>query len=254
MSSLPESTRNTRALPTGTMRYISGNTPKSLEHLYMIYQKVKPFYKPTRRIFMVLLILLTVTLSATSCGQESGFEKGFDYTFTPQTIMFGAKSDTDTFSKNDVIFDLYYGVHDIGYDEKYNSDPKTLYQKEGYEKIFFGLYICEADYSLDVVNDMEISDYKMIENHYLVKEFSEEEAFSEEYGFTMSYRKGITYNHSEKITIPTEFFAKETGSFVIKLIAFHEPTIEEDNYYTSTASHIEFDYQVVDENTIKIIF
>lgn len=214
---------------------------------------MKPFYKQTRCIFRVLLILLIVTLSITSCGQKSGFEKGFDYTFTPSDIMFGAKSDTDTFPKNDVTFDLYYGVHDIGHDEKYNTDPKIGYQKEGDETVFFGLYICEKKHSLDVMNDMEISDYKMIEDHYFVKEISEEEAFSEEYGLNMSYWKGIIYNHSEKITIPTEFFEEETGSFAIKLIAFHEPRNEGDNYYTSKAYHIEFDYQVVDKNTIRII-
>ena len=92
----------------------------------------------------------------------------------------------------------------------------------------------------------------MIDNHYFVKEISEEEAFSDEYGFTMSYWKGITYNHIEKITIPSEFFANETGVFVVKLIAFHETVNEGDNYYTSTARYIEFDYQVVDDNTIKI--
>ena len=213
---------------------------------------MKPFYKQTRYIFRVLLILLIITLSVTGCGQKSGFEKGFDYTFTPTRIMFGAKSDTDTFPKNDVTFDLYYGVHDVKDDKKYGTDPKTFYQKEGDETVFFGLYICDAEHSLDVMNDMEISDYKMIENHYFVKEISEEEAFSDEYGFTMSYWKGITYNHSETITIPTEFFEEETGSFAIKLIAFHEPTNEGDHYYTSTACHIEFDYQGVDENTIKI--
>ena len=207
-----------------------------------------------QRVFRVLLLLLMVSLFTTGCGQKSEFEKGFDYTFTPSSIMFGAKSDTDTFSKNDVTFDLYYGVYDIGYAEKYNTDPKSGYRKEGYETIFFGLYICEADYSLDVVNDMEISDYKMIDNHYFVKKISEEEAFSDEYGFTMSYWKGITYNHSEKRAIPTEFFANETGSFVVKLIAFHEPMSEGENYYTSKARYIEFDYQIVDENTIKIVF
>lgn len=210
--------------------------------------------KPIRRVFRVLLILLMVSLFTTGCGQKSKYETGFDYTLTPDQIMFGARSDTDTFSKDDVTFDLYYGVHDIGYTEKYNTDPKSGYRKEGYETIFFGLYICDADYCLDVVNDREISDYKMIDNHYFVKEISEEEAFSDEYGFTMGYWKGITYNHSEKITIPSEFFVNETGSFVVKLIAFHEPATEGDNYYTSTARHIEFDYQAVDENRIKIVF
>lgn len=209
---------------------------------------LKPFYKQTRCIFRVLLILLIVTLFVAGCGQKSGFEEGFDYTFTPTRIMFGAKSDKDTFPKNDVTFDLYYGVHDV----KDDTDPKTYYQKEGDEIVFFGLYICDAEHSLDVMNDMEIADCKMIENYYFVKEISEEEAFSEEYGYTMSYWKGITYNHSETITIPTEFLEEETGSFAIKLIAFHEPTNEGDNYYTSTACHIEFKYQLVDENTISI--
>lgn len=210
--------------------------------------------KPTKRVFRLLLILLMVSLFATGCAQKSEFEKGFDYTFTPNSIMFGVKSDTDTFSINDVTFDLYYGVHDIGYAEKYNTNPKSGYRKEGYETIFFGLYICEADCSLDVVNDMEISDYKAIDNHYFVKEISEEEAFSDEYGFTMSYWKGTTYNHSEKITIPPELFANEAGSFVVKLIAFHEPMNDGDNYYTSMVRGIELDYQTVDENTIKIVF
>lgn len=203
---------------------------------------------------IALVTTMIVSLFATGCGQKFKFEKGFAYMFTPDEIMFGARSDTDTFAKDDVNFDIYYGVHDIGYDEKYNTDPKSGYQKEGNETIFFGLYICDAEYRLDVVNDMEISDYKRIAHHYFVKEIPEEEAFSEEYGFTMSYWTGITYHHSEKITVPTEFFAEETGSFVMKLIAFHEPMTEGENYYTSTARYIAFDYQTVDENTIKIIF
>ncbi len=210
--------------------------------------------KPTRRVFRALLILLMVSLFTTGCGQKSEVEKGFDYTLTPNEIMFGAKSGTNTFSKNDVTFDLYYGVHDIGYDKKYNNDPKIHYQKNGNETIFFALYICDADHSLDIMNDMEVSDYKMIDNHYFVKEISEKEAFSGEYGFTMSYWKGITYNHSETITIPAEFFSDEKGRFAVKIIAFHEPMDKGDNYYTSTTNHIVFRYEAVDDDTIKIEF
>ena len=45
--------------------------------------------------------------------------------------MFGIRADTDTFSKNDVSFNLYYGVHDIGHDSKYDSDPKKVIKKRG---------------------------------------------------------------------------------------------------------------------------
>lgn len=210
--------------------------------------------KPVRRIFRIFCILLPVSLFLTGCGQKSEFEKGFGYTLTPNSIMLGVRSDTDTFPWNDVSFQLYYGVHDIGYETKHNSDPKKGYQKEGDETVFFGLYICETEHRLDIANDTEISDYKMIGNYNFVKKIPEEEAFSEEYGFTMSYRKGITYNHSEKITVPAEFFTTETGSFVIKLIAFREPTMKGGKYEVSTAGDLEITYRVVDENTIKLKF
>ncbi len=202
----------------------------------------------------LLVIVLILVVSMTGCGNKANLEKGFAYTFTPDEIMFGVRSDTDTFDNGSVSFDVYYGVHDIGKDEKYDNDPKLTYTKEGHETIFFGLYICNGEYALDVVNDMEIPDYKMIDNYYFVKEISEEEAFSGDYGFTMSYLKGITYNHSEEITIPAEFFAGETGSIAVKLIAFHEPVEEGGNYYTSTASHIKLRYEKIDDNTIKFIF
>ncbi len=210
--------------------------------------------KPSRQVFGVLFLLLAVSLFTTGCGQKSKFEKGFGYTPTPESIMFGVRSDTDTFFKNDVSFDLYYGVHDIGYDDKYNSDPKKSYQKDGYETIFFGLYICKTAYRFDVRNDTEISDYQVIDNHYFIKEISEEEAFSEEYGFRMSYWRGITYNHSEKITVPAEVFAEDTGRFVIQLIAFHKPITEGGNYYVSTVGNFGIDYHTMDENTIKLKF
>lgn len=203
-------------------------------------------------LFKVVIILLISTLVVMGCEKKK-LEVGFGYTFTPDEIMFGMRSDTDTFFKDDVTFDIYYGVHDIGHDKKHNTDPKSRYRKEGNETIFFGLYICSEAHCLDIMNDMEVSDYKEIDAYYFVKEISEEEAFTEEYGFRMSYWKGITYNHNEEITIPAEFFVEQKGSFVVKLIAFHEPVVEGDNYYVSTARHIEFDYEAIGENTIKII-
>ncbi|MBE6944246.1 MAG: hypothetical protein E7453_08360 [Ruminococcaceae bacterium] len=208
------------------------------------------------RAFRVLLILLIVALSVSGCRQKAMFEKGFDYTFNPKEIMLGAISDTDLFDKHNVNFDLCYGTHDIGYCEKYGINPRALYAKTHLQgaDLFFGLYICDAEYEYDIANDMEFSEYKAIDNHYFVKEISEKEAFSEEYGLTMSRWKGITYNHSEKVTIPAETFKAERGRFVIKLVAFHKPISEGDSYYTSSVGILELNYQIVDENTVRITF
>ncbi len=215
---------------------------------------MKLFYKQVGCSFRVLLILLLVVLFATGCEQKPKFEKGFGYTFTPDEIMMGARSNTDSFAKNSVTFEIGYGMHDMDYDDKYGTDPRANYLKDNYKDILFGLYICNIDHTVDVINDMEVSNYKRIDNHYFVKEISEEEAFSEEYGFTMSYGKGMTYNHIEEITIPTDFFVGERGGFVIKIISFLVPLTEEDPYYISVARYIEFEYETLDDNTIKIIF
>ncbi len=206
--------------------------------------------KKTALIFISILIIFLLF----GCGNEAKLESGFGYTFTPQQIMMGVRSQTDTFTTENVCFDLYYGLHDIGYNEKYNCDPKNGYMKNGYETVLFGLYVCDNEHSLDVCNDMEISDYRVIDNHYFIKSIPESVAFTDDYGFTMSYLKGISYNHSEMIAIPSELFSEETGSFAIKLIAFYEPLEEGDNYYTSTAAHISVRYQLTNSNTVKLVF
>lgn len=211
--------------------------------------------KLTRNICRVLLILILVVPSTTSCGQnDKKYEKGFDYTLNPEAIMIGVQSNIDVFNIDDVSFDIYYGVHDINYNEKHDNEPKSSYLKEGNETVFFGVYICSSTNSLDVVNDVEISDYEVIDNYYFVKKISEEEAFSNEYGFEIDYLKGIVYNHSEKIVIPAEFFTEDTGSFVIKIVAFFEPTNDSENYYVSMTQQIKLQYQIVDKNTVKIVF
>lgn len=213
------------------------------------------FATNNKKNFKDLLIWLTMfCLLLVGCSSNVKYENGFEYTNTPNMIMFGSRSDTDLFDKSSVTFDIYFGLYDVGYCEKYGTDPKMFYQKEGDETIFFGLYICDSNYSLSIVNDIEISDYKMIEKHYFVKEISQEDAFSEEYGFFADYRKGITYNHSEEITIPIEFFENETGSFAVKLIAFHKPIDGSESYYVTTVHYVEFEYTTINEDMIKVIF
>ena len=197
---------------------------------------------------VALLVLLT------GCWQDTAYQTGFGYTFTPHQIMFGARMESDRFARDAVVLDIYFGVHDMGYAEKYGSDPKSGYLKDGNETVFFGLYLCAGEDKLDVVNDMQIPDYRSIPDHVFLREISQEDAFSAEYGFRMDYLRGITYNHMEKVTIPAEFLTGERGSFAVKLIAFHEPMESGEPYYTSTVGFIAFDYVQQPDGTIQIIF
>ena len=210
--------------------------------------------KQQSRTFRVLLILLIVALAFSGCRQKAALEKGFGYVHTRNSSMLGVRSNTDVFAKDDVTLELCYGTYDINYCEKNGVDPKLFYRRTHLtnSKIIFGLYISDPERSLPIVNDMEISDYRAIDNHYFVKEISEDEAFSKEYGLTTSRWSGIAYNHREEITIPLEFLGEKTGSFNIKLIAFLESTDEGGGYYTTVVSHQEFRYQTLDENTIRI--
>ena len=94
-----------------------------------------------KRIIFVLSILLILSQFA-GCNKKEQFQSGnFRYVWNPDPIMIGIKLDTDTFSKDDVTFNLYFGVHDIGYDKKYNNDPRSTYKGQLNEPVLFAIYM-----------------------------------------------------------------------------------------------------------------
>ena len=66
--------------------------------------------------------------------------EGFSYTYTPERIMMGMKSKTDTFKVDDVTLDIYYGMYEEG-----DENPKSHYVREMSENVIFVIYICEYD-------------------------------------------------------------------------------------------------------------
>ncbi len=212
--------------------------------------------KLARGLFATLTVLLALCMLFTGCGKqpvaEQKFEIGFGITHTITPIMIGVKSDTVTFNKDNVTFDLYYGLYDKANTKDYHNRVISYQSSEGSERIVFGIYISDSEYSWSITNDMEIEDYKNIDNHYLVREITEEELLSGEYGYTASNKSGMTYDHYEKITIPSEFLKENKGSVRIKILSFRFPENEGMYYYTSYGNEIGIDYEIIDDNTIKI--
>ena len=200
----------------------------------------------------VLMTMLAAIMLLPGCERRSGFETGFGYnSHMGYMLPMGVRSDTDTFSKDDLTLELYFGTYDSDYVEKNGSDPRTFYDREGDEFAFFGLYICDWEHRLDLVGFSEIPDHTAVEDHLLIREIPAEDAFSEEYGFTMGRLRGIEYNHHETVTVPPEFLQGDRGSFVLKLVAFVDHGGEGPDYI-SARHYIEIDYQMIDQNTIKI--
>lgn len=205
-------------------------------------------------LFNIVVILMASCMVLTGCFMyipETEYEKGFKY-HRNGVILIGVRADTDIFDIDNVSFDVYYGMYDL--DAK-GSDPKDSYISSIMgDKLVFGMYICDSIYSEAITNDKFIPDYTDIENHLFIRSISEDEAFSNEFGYTDEYGKGTTYNHNERITVPMEVFNKDRGSFSIKIIGFQEPLNEGGDYYTNRRGYVELDYELTNENKVKIIF
>ena len=112
-----------------------------------------------KKIIFLLFILSCLFNSCKSidfANQNSVFIMLYDFDNAPLKDVV-IKVDDKVIGQSDVNGRFVFDVYDL---ERHS----VVISKEGYETIFFGLYICDADHCLDVVNDREISDYKMIDN------------------------------------------------------------------------------------------
>ena len=200
-----------------------------------------------RYVLAIISILMCLVLGITGCDYlRTDYEKGtFSARFEIPVILMGVKSQTKIFSIDDVTLDLYYAFYDNAV-----SDPDGSYGHYTISGFVFGLYICDKDFIFVPEQGEEIDDFKNIENQYFVKEITQEEFYN---GYGYSYNKvsgKVTYDHKEKITIPKEFFDKESGTVLIKI--YHYRISYEGKYKRYYMEAKELDYEKLDENTIKL--
>ncbi len=170
--------------------------------------------------------------------------EGFSYTYTPERIMMGMKSKTDTFKVDDVTFDIYYGMYEEG-----DENPKSYYIHEE-ETVFFLLYLYAEDKNSDITDGILYKNYRNTDKIQLVKEIAYEEAFLGDYTYKMSKKNGIEYKHRETVTIKEELFDKDKGSISIELVAL--VPLENGEYMLSNISGINIIYEFISEDTVKI--
>ena len=210
---------------------------------------------------IVTIIILVVVCVLLSIGwiifmsqflevdDQKEYQSGYFYdTSEVCASLQGVKASTDIFPVDNVTLELYYGLYNQAY-EPYDA----VYTHFDGEEVLFAIYVCDGSEKLSIIYPMKIDDYKTIENHTYLKGISYEEAFTSEYGYTVN-EDGVHYNHQEMITIPEMVFSEKKGKILIKICSFN-PDENGETYSTAESpSVIDLDYEMIDENTVRIIF
>lgn len=182
-------------------------------------------------------MILILSLALTGCAQgeevddDSGSD-GFEIGFTPSTDELSSerialKSANRIFDINNVTLDLYYGFF---------MSPDIEHERECSSYYDYGrLYL--------------FNDTGCIKFVYQ----TDEQLTSEEYRITLTSKNewGFSFNHCEKLTIPSDLFTNDEGyiSVIIRTRDLKNQNVESGTFISilGTAIH----YKMIDENTVE---
>ncbi|MBR6697522.1 MAG: hypothetical protein IKL73_04515 [Lachnospiraceae bacterium] len=204
---------------------------------------------------VVVFIIGTIIAGIVMFIKRDDIKGGFGYDLTPEAIMMGVKSNKNTFKVDDVNVELYYSLYE---NDEEGERRKYSYIQELQDQVVFGMYMSNINNSydvLDLIDIYECEDYTKLSKETFIKEITEEEAFDTEYSYGYSHVfDRMLYKHHETINIPKEFFKKEEGFIVIRLVSFITPNERSDKYLAMKYAYIILNYEYIDENTVKLEF
>ena len=233
-------------------------------------------FKTNKRKFvakiMLLVLLATSALSFAGCAKvPDGYINTDEYRYTLSQKYYGdstllkikAISDKTVFDIDDISFKLIYGTHANKYMgrqdiKNYESEDYLECGTRKYEDYTFALYICEGEVGMSrlIYGNEYVDNIENIEGHKLIKIINSNEAFSDEYGYLVRryvLLSNFDFKHVEDITIPKEYIKGDSGSFLIKIVAFWKDTdTNQDSPYI--VEYIVFEYEKIENDTVKIKF
>lgn len=218
--------------------------------------------KKERRIYRVLLILMIFSLLVTGCGQnadtdpdndgkdpnasigespnngngetdtnvgavlESGFKPSGSGAPSPAPNFCAYKSDTNEFDIDNVTLDFFFGgYYQFGFECELTN---------GSSYPAFDLYFTAEDGNKFFI--------KHIEENFVSEKYSCEVTHDENWHITE-----IKYNHSEKLTIPSEIFTKEKGLIWFSIYSADANTVAQ---RVECIASVTIFYQVADGKVI----
>ena len=201
----------------------------------------------------VLLILLTLLSTLTGCYLNEEYRRGDSFLQLEFAKEYYARVESNKciFERGDVGLTLSYGLYSLDGNRTLETQKNyNLYNEDGLIiENNFAIYISDSEELIFERNDnKKIIDYNKV-NAKLWKFISFEEAFSTDYGYTTSSFK-INYHYSEKITIPTEFFSKHSGTVFIHVVCLRYNVNEQ--FYTlgDCKPKIKMEYRLVGDKVV----
>lgn len=197
----------------------------------------------------VTLVIFTLISTLTGCYLNEEYYRGDSYLTLEFSKEYNARveSDKSIFDKGDVELTLSYGLyllHDADTIEKekishyYNEDGVIIEDN-------FAIYISNSeDLIFEYDDNRRIIDHENKVNAKLLKFISFEEAFTIDHGYTISAFK-INYHHSEKITIPAEFFDAKSGKVFVHLVCLRHYINDQNFQLGYGETMIEMEYRLI---------
>ena len=175
---------------------------------------------------MLVVVLLTSVLSLSGCvtSQEYvyfGHKNDFGYSNLLEKRLSVEKNE---YLNSDIMVELSLGMHKLNLWGQADNDPKKQLPNSLYDNEFtVDIFLCKLldDDTFDSKKIMTITD---------------DELFSKKYGYIYTpffINNGVKFAHSEKITIPKEYFQKPSGKVLIQVELLITPPGEEQYSYAT---------------------
>lgn len=212
----------------------------------------------------VLLILLTLLSTLTGCLKRKHIFGDIHITGEFLKIV-NAQIVTNKviFEKEDVTFDFYYALYPLLWGNTIENVENTYgYTIEEWNGSKYEVMSFESDYAIYLSNSDQLvfednlfndsTDYEKV-NAKMYKFISFEEAFGNDYGFTRAEgNMKIKYHHSEKITIPAEFFNSSSECVYVHIVRFIRNVCKGTSNITSDSTIVSLKFNLLCENIVVI--
>jgi len=198
---------------------------------------------------IVITILFTVVVLG-RCGNNNGFERGFEFGRWCGPVHVAIRSESDIFHTDNFELELFFG---------WESDVDNIHF-EYRDRISFSGVALFFSTSWREYQGSQFDDYRNIEGLSFIRKIASEDAISGKFNVLRDrrFRIGLcgnadrkVFSHSEKIVVPSSYFAPASGHLVFYALRIMRD-IEEEIYFSDHVASTRLTTKHIGVNQIQL--